>query len=429
MCAPSGRELARARWWPGPALAPAELAGIVARAGDVLTGARERKRSRRKALYALALRSAEPDHLLKVNDYGEVPWLRRLRRSRSRLELERARAVAARGIATPLPLAAGELRRRGALERCYLLVPLVPGAIDGAAFWLGRVGDAAERRLWSRELGAFARAMHDAGVFQEDFAPNNFLWRRGAAPRLWAVDFERVALRRSLSLDARVRLLAKLARHLATASAAACMRFLLAYAGGDRAAARRWWRAVERELPRLAQRDLAHFRRIAIRASRRFAPVAHGGFRGFARREAPLPALCGAIQAGSEAEFWIHPLGPVGERDARRAWALAQVLAQRSLSPPPLALLRGRVGAWLVSSRASEERRLDGAPAARPALAVALDRLLAIGADCSGLAPRSFALARGRGPALLLEPREIAAGAPVANRRRRSRALAAELVG
>src|SRR5690606_14066804 len=143
-----------------------------------------RKAGRRKALVALALAGPAPDHLLKVVRHRERSLARRLGAGDAALELARAAACAARGIPTPLPIAAGAVRRRGLLEATLLLVPIVPGAVDGARLWDGGRLPRARRRAAAAALGALARALHDAGVDQDDLAPNNFLWRDEPAPQL-----------------------------------------------------------------------------------------------------------------------------------------------------------------------------------------------------------------------------------------------------
>ena len=106
-------EVGGARWWLAPGSDPDATGALLARALDALArGAAPVRRGRRKALYRLALAGPQPDHLLKVNDYaGAVSLARRLRASKARRELARAEGVARRGVPTPLPRAAGEVRR------------------------------------------------------------------------------------------------------------------------------------------------------------------------------------------------------------------------------------------------------------------------------------------------------------------------------
>jgi len=434
---PRARELAEARWYPRPGVERAALAGLLERAEAALeSGAVERRSSRRKRLHALGLESSAPDHLLKTNDYRGIPWPRRLRRSKSRAELTRALAVAARGVPTPLPLAAGELRRHGLLERCFLLMPLVPGAVDLEQLHACPGGEPRARRALASELGALARRMHDAGVFQEDFAPNNFLWRAMPTPTLWAIDFERTRLRAPLSHADRRFLLAKLDRRLADASAAARMRFLRAYSAGDRAAARGWWRELEAQAPRLARRDCARLERTATRASRRFAPFERGDWQGWVRRDADpaaLVALCESAREGRAPDgYLVRPLGALSGRQAARAWALAQLLFQRAgASPRPLALLRTRAAAAIAFERPPGCEPLDTVADRRPLearLALALDRLLVLGARAESLTADRLAVApRGRGVWLLdplvLEPERP----PAPDLHRLARACAARL--
>ena len=423
MAFPLARELAEARWYPRAGIDRASLAAVLERAAAVfVTGAAERKSSRGKWLHAFALEAREPDHLLKTNDYRGVPWFRRLRRSKSRAELALACAVAGRGVPTPLPLAAGELRRGGMLQRCFLVVPLVAGAVDLEQRHAERGGPPRERRAWTHELGALARRMHDAGVFQEDFAPNNFLWRAAPPPTLMAIDFERARLRGPLSHAARRFLLAKLDRRLADASGAARMRFLLAYSMGDRAAARRWWRELEAQAPRLARRDYGRLRRITTRPSRRFAPLERGDWRGWTRRDADpavLAAICEVARekcANGAIGYLVHPLGVLSRRRAARAWALAQLLWQRSgASPKPLALLRSRAAAAIAFERPPGCQPLDTVADRRPLearLAIALDRLMVLGARAELLSADRLAVApSGRG-VWLLDPLVLAPERP-----------------
>jgi hypothetical protein len=407
--------VARARWRAGPGTPAVALAALVGAAHAALaSGAAPRRVGRRKALFALALDGGTPDHLLKAERHAEAPLARRLGRGEAAHQLARAAAAAARGVPTPLPRGAGTVRRRGLLEASLLLVPLVPGADDLSGLWDGGGAPPTLRRALAAELGTLVRRMHDAGVDQEDLAPNNFLWRPGGAPPLLAIDFERVRLRRRVAVARRALALARLDRHLAGASASDRLRFLRAYAGAD---ARSWWRAVAIAHGPLAARDLAHLRRTGTRASRRFRPVACEGWSGWARRAVRLEPVLAALAcpAAAHPALWITSLGALDARARAEAWAGALVLAQRRVAPPPIALLCRGDACQLVAERVPGALRLaEAAPAtARAALPGLLSRLRAFGFAPERLEPAMLALSPRPGGgwrAELLDPRGLRAG-------------------
>ena len=350
-------------------------------------GAPDRKGSRRKESFLLALEGAAPDYLLKVNHYESLaPW-RRLRRSKARAELARATMLAARGIPTPIPIAAGELRRAGLLVCCYGLVRWMPDATDLLRVWTEARDGAASRRAWTRELGVLVRRMHEAGVHQEDLAPNNFLWRPAQEPRLLAIDFERTRVGRRVPARERVFALAKLDRHFAGAPASARMRWLLAYA--------RW--ESRTRAPLVARRRSL---RSAARAARSAPLAAHGHATGTAlrhartrssgRRVAWLRTSGRAardvgraarrrtperVAAARARRVLVRRLEALRRREAAVAWGLAQMLYQRRLMPEPLALLRSPGAAVLVLRRSGDLVSIAEAPAAeRHAALVGGDR-------------------------------------------------------
>ena len=133
-------ELGGISWWLDQGADREASSRLLQAAIDTLrSGAtRNLKTGRRKQLYPVDLcESGSPDHLLKVNDYGPAAGLRRvLRGSKARHELEMAEQVAARGIPTPIPLAAGERRSGGRLRTCYLLIPILEQVVDLRQLWL-----------------------------------------------------------------------------------------------------------------------------------------------------------------------------------------------------------------------------------------------------------------------------------------------------
>lgn len=382
-------------WWLADAAAPDTSLPALARVVDAWRrGAlADRKSGRRKALYGLRLAGAPgseahgtPDHLLKVTRHaGLAAWRRRLRGSKARDELARAEAVAAHGLPTPVPRAAGEWREGGRLRACLLLVPVLADAVDVRARAASPELSAAARRTLAVAFGALARRVADAGLYQEDFAPNNFLVSTRDPTALHVIDFERARLRRPLGPATRRFVLAKLHREMPEASRADRLRFLRAYAG-DTDAARRLWRALEADGARLAARDLARMGRTATRPGRRFRPVREGRARGFVRghdpealRLAAAEGPPGLAEAGDLLAWREARLGP---RQARALWVHQAWLAARGLGAPPRALLRRPGGGTtLVVAPPPGATAPDAAPAEsrRAALAVLLARTLALG--------------------------------------------------
>jgi hypothetical protein len=403
----------------------------------------------RKQLYPLRLAGGDaPDHLLKVYVYPpSVALLRILRPSRSRRELHRAAAVAARGLPAPLPLAAGEERRGGCLRRCFLLIPILGGVTDLRRLWFGRTLPRAERRRLATAFGEFSRRIHDAGYLQDDYAPNNFLVRPGTPPEFLTVDFERARLFRRLSMAHRRWMLAKFDRALAGCTLSDRMRFLRAYTRGSRSEARRWWWRVEAFSPLLARRDFRRMRRNCVEVGRHFKRVSVGEWRGYARREARLEAVGDLTRpdAGRAAEQvrvvacpdrWRVEYGPVGRRARRQIWAVANTLWEWGrLVPKPLAIVSRRGRTVLFLERAGQDRLLgpNGVPGAvRGALRILIDRVAAVAEIDPPLAPGEIGLAGGGGAparAVLLAPHKIRfRGRGTRDRSRRAAALAEDLL-
>jgi tRNA A-37 threonylcarbamoyl transferase component Bud32 len=421
-------EIGGVSWWLGRGVDRDTASGLLAAALDALhSGAAPNlKTGRRKQLYPLDLGGGgSPDHLLKVNDYRGGASLRRaVRGSKARHELEMAERVAARGIPTPAPLAAGEQRSGGLLRTCYLLMPILPGVMDLRRVWWEEQQPPGARHALAVAFGALSRQIHDAGVFQDDFAPNNFLVQRGPSPRLLMIDFERAELRPQSDEAARCFMLAKIDREFAGAPAGDRMRFLCAYSRGDRAEARRWWRKVEDFAPRLAHRDFARLKRNATRPGRRFRRISHDAWRGYARIDSDEAALIGAlpktrepgvpVRVDAAGDLWRVHYSGLRRSEARRIWVTANFLwARGGLCPRPL-------GAWcrgdravLLLERGDDVQPLDRCPDRSKGLAavrVLLDRILAMAEIREPPPPEGLLVGTQEGSALrasLADPRAV----------------------
>jgi len=321
----------------------------------VAAGAESEKRGQRKQFYRLDLGDDLGEFLLKKNHYDRgVGPLRRLRGSKSRRELAIATALRRRGIDTPVPIAAGESRHGNWLSGCYSLVPFLRGSSDFERLQSRSNDTARERAERFAALGGLVRRLHDAGLRQDDLAPNNFLLEAGDSANPLPIDFERARMRWRIGTRARCRMLAQLEGRLVEASACNRMRFLLAYSNGDRRIARRWWRRLVRASAAQAAREHARLVRNAGVAGRRVGRVQWGGWSGWAKRGAPeltlaKDATCGAVSshAPDTLALLVEADGPLwrcsstgSERAARRLWANAEFLWTRRLGPRPIAIVR-----------------------------------------------------------------------------------------
>ncbi len=370
---------------------PADAAAhAIARAALKATRNPERaiKRGRRKLLFALEHEGRS--FLIKVNYYpgGVRDWYRR---SKARREWERTQAVAARGIETPqFFLIAEEHTSAGRLSRCLALVERVDGARDLGECWRRGAPSWPERTRWAEALGILAGRMHGAGVLQRDFAPNNVLVAPGQpTPRFLPIDFERAALVARIAPRDEAITLAKLLRYFFDAPSSLWWRFLLAYCDRETDAARALARRVATELPPMFRRDLAHRRRNAGRASRRFRPVSgdvvgSGGRQGWAHRAISDDRLGAALRGEGTPHFWLSPVPLENRGDALKHWAIAQTLSQRAgLIAKPLALVGPHPqtgGGWtMVSARRAGEESWPESPGAAGALRVLQRRIRSLG--------------------------------------------------
>ena len=393
-------------------LTVAELAVRRARSGAL----QNLKGGRRKGLYFFDA----PDgnhYVLKSNRYEGTDRLRRRAiGSKSRQELEMARRVAALGIPTPAPLAVGEEIRGGLLVGCWCLVPWLADAVDLRAGVRDGLFTPAQRRALARPFGAFAARLHDAGVDQDDFSPNNFMVRFGdptgsRSMEFWAIDFERAKIRRGVPRARRTAQLAKLARELTRVSDAERMRFLHGYAGE---AAREWWGAVETASAERFRLDLKRMRRTALGNGRRFRRIAGPGWRGHARDDlelAPRPEDLAGAPAGParEGDFLFVPLGADAHPDH---WVLANLLYLRELAPEPRAYWRGQAGGGLVYTFGDDFRLAspDPGPGERAAVRTLRGHLTALAPGRTEAGPWPHAVSRGPGGQLwahCLDPREL----------------------
>jgi lipopolysaccharide kinase (Kdo/WaaP) family protein len=299
------------RWWVDGERTP-RLEALLAEPERVLAGPGSvaRESAGRKRFYRLD-GPGEPALYVKVFTLPPgARWRYFLRPSKARRERDVARKLAGLGLAVARPVAVGEVRRRGVLERSFA-VSRDAGARDLRAVLEGLRERGGERRELLLRFARFARRLHDLGVDQDDFSPNNFLVRDDGEFIL--IDFERARLRRGPLGDRGFTQLAKLHRRDFGVSRTDRLRFLSSYLGPDagRAERRAAWQKIWPEFRRIRSRDA---RRAAAAALQEGRNIAHDGDAWVVRARAGAKTL--RLELGSEESLrcWVraHQLERLG---------------------------------------------------------------------------------------------------------------------
>ncbi len=331
----------KVRWWlegnagPGLEALIADPDAALRRASSVA-----REQAGRKRFYRVATGAREPDLFVKVftlpTAFGRVRYF--LRPSKARREARIARRIVERGFDAATPVATGECRFAGLLARSYSVVPELP-ARDLQAI-LGEVGlEASRRRALLDAFARFSRRLHDAGIDQDDFSPNNFLWSGDSHFTL--IDFERCFLVDGPLGRRRWILLAKLHRKELGVSRSERLRFLRSYLGPEagRAERRDAWQRIRAAFLRIRRRDARRAARAAFKVGRHI------------KREGRTWAVRGREDAkGIRLDL--------DRRTARRAWVRAHQLERLGL--PALRAIRLDPGGVELADPGTTAPPVDG---------------------------------------------------------------------
>jgi len=270
----------------------------------------------------------------------------------------------------------------------------------------------------AQDLGHFCRDLHDAGLIQEDLAPNNILLDPNG--QLWITDFERARLCDNVSDAERWRELARFERYMSSARMTDRVHFLRAYSRGEPLEARRHWAGVTRAVRRLAKEDVRRTQRAATRDGRRFRRVRWNTWRGHLAHDLEVENFTDLLgtddattapQLSATDAFWRLHYPKPWSKHARRYFANAVLLARRRLAPEPAALWVQGDTAELFLKR-GDETLLDGGFEIRSARARLTRRLEALGSLDGNLSKDELLLgdADGRERVLLAAPHRVRLG-------------------
>lgn len=344
------------------------------------------------------LKEVRIKRLLRIRSAGGRPYLVKHYRGRGLLdsiknfwrgspsleEYELVMEALKRGIPTVAPAFFGE---RG--QDSWIGFPELRDTVPVDRYLRGQAGEIPStgeaRRRAVRAYGRFARRVHDLGLDQDDFDPNNVIFRvtPDGAPQFLIVDFERASFAVP-DLARRIWLLAKMNR-FDGASATDRLRFLSGYCEGSPPMDLKGTAvSVVGEHRRVLLRDLARGARHATEESRNIGQSATGYFRKKIGRETGdgLNEFQAADLARVAPTLFGEPFapGPGGCRVFRvtpgaedEIWRAANACLRAALPVlPPLSCGPG----WIAFSGAGRDLpEFLGAHRGRPEFARALEQL------------------------------------------------------
>lgn len=251
------------------------------------------KASRHKRLLLGAIDPATPDkqYLIKIYYYpGLVQKIRyAFRQSKAQREMVLARRISEKGIPTIVPRKARDIKKRGLLQSSSVEVEYLPGCSNLEELLIRRqLADRQLKRKVLYEYGRLARRIHDRGVFQDDFDPNNILFQAGdnMTFTLYFIDFEKTRIVRNIDDAQRVHILAKLNRMGQRLSNTDQMRFLAAYLGpqAGRRERRQWAGRIKTEEKAVFFTDQRRARRKSTSIGKKIGFIKYDGYQGYYRK-------------------------------------------------------------------------------------------------------------------------------------------------
>lgn len=186
-----------------------------------------------------------------------------------------------RGVPAVVPLAAGEKRRMGLIDECYVLLKKIDSAVNLRDYLDREDIPQRQRSRVIEALGRLARKSHESGIFQTDFSLNNFLLKDPYAPTptIYLIDFERTYVHKYLSEDMRNWALAKLNRVGTNFSATDRLRFLKAYSAGkdtEKSSLLRWMKELDRQTHWILRKDALRIHSACVRSGRGYKRYTDG---------------------------------------------------------------------------------------------------------------------------------------------------------
>ena len=139
------------------------------------------------------------------------------------------------GIPAVFIIAAGDEKRFCLLKRSYLIVKKINNVFNLTEFFYDPNLKPGDKHIVLEQFGKIARQSHENGIFQTDFALNNFLVKKISDNefRVYLIDYERTKICKRISEEQKFWILAKLNRVGSDFSICDKLRFLRSYLNGN----------------------------------------------------------------------------------------------------------------------------------------------------------------------------------------------------
>lgn len=251
------------------------------------------KESKSKKLLLCPLDPANPDklYLIKIYYYPGLLQVTKyiFRKSKGQKEFALAENISKKGIPTILPQKVKDKRKFGLLKKSIIITEQLSNCLDLEELFLKR--QVKERRLKNEiieEYGKLARRIHDQGIYQDDFDPNNILYqkRQDNTFQLYFVDFERTKMLKKIPFKTRVHSLAKLNRMGRKLKSTDQLRFLKAYLGPQttKKELQEWVQKIRQQERNIFLRDKRRAEKRCTSLNSRIGSIKYNNYQGYYRK-------------------------------------------------------------------------------------------------------------------------------------------------
>jgi tRNA A-37 threonylcarbamoyl transferase component Bud32/predicted transport protein len=251
------------------------------------------KKSKSKKLLCGPVDTAEPHktYLIKLYYYPGV-WQKIkycFRHSKADKELLLAKIITEKGIPTIVPRSVQNIRKWGLPQQSAILTEKLPDCLNLEELLLkGSLPHRRLRRKIIKKYGKLARLIHDQGIYQDDFDPNNILYQKNqnGSFQLFFLDFERTRIFQNLSFKKRIHSLAKLNRMGRKLKKTDQLCFLKAYLGDNatKEDTLKWITKIQREEKKVFLHDQRKAGKECTSINRRIGFIKYKSYQGYYRK-------------------------------------------------------------------------------------------------------------------------------------------------